>query len=233
MNNIQTNKFNMYHVVNDYLNINKNVLIANSPILAEIINDFNQLFAAIKAESQKQGVSIMGTTEEKADTKQQMATMAVAISGGLITYAHRNKLPELSQKVNYSHSDIEYNKDTDAVNYARIIHDEAAALVSKLSAYGVTAEKLQTLLETINKFEVLIGKRGSASAEHTTTTSNLQKLFQDADVIFKNELDKQMQMFKIENPALYAGYINARQIIDLGSRTKSKTKNPESDKPVL
>ena len=229
MNNIQTNKLNMYHVVSDYLNVNKNVLIANSPILADIINDFNQLFVAIKNESQKQGISTLGTTEEKADTKNQMAILAVAISGAIYTYAHRNKKTDIAKKVDYSKSEINKSKDTDAVNMARIIYDEASALLPHLAAYGVNSELLASLLETINKFEMLIGKRGSVSADHTTTTEVLQNLFKSIDSNLKNEMDPQMLMFKIANPALYANYINARQIIDLGSRPKSKTKHTPVD----
>jgi hypothetical protein len=212
----------MYNAVDMFCKNNLTLLTNNLPIATDIIHDFDDYLSQITDEAKKQGKTATGITDDKIEAKQELALLTAAIAGSIKTYANRNGLQELSQKVNFSQSEMEHSKDVDAVNKAKIVLEEAESILTVLAPYNINSQKIQALTDAITKYEDLSGKRGSSKAGHTTATQTLNLLFHKADHILKYQLDELMLMLKPDNGRLYAEYINVRQIINLGSRSKPK-----------
>jgi hypothetical protein len=220
MNNIQTNQLNMFSSVDTFFKNYLTTLTTALPAMADVIHDFDDILSQINEEAKKQGKTVSGITDDKAEAKHELALLTAAVAGAIKAYSNRNALQELSAKVDFHQSEIEHGKDVDAINKARIVLEEAENILTALGTYNINQQKLQALSDAIAKFDALFGKRGSSKAGHTTTTQTLNLLFHTANNLLKHQADELMLMLKPDNPQLYAEYVNVRQIIDLGSRSK-------------
>jgi hypothetical protein len=225
MNNIQTSKLNMYKAVIHVCESNQ--ALANIiPASAGILQELNTGVSQIEATSLTQGLNTTGITQDKASLKHTLAELAAEVSGAVVAYAVKNKNNELRAAVDYSYTDITRYKDSDTIHYCQIILGKAQAHTAELIHYGLTANKLEELRVSIDAFSTIIGRRQAHKGTKVAATKDLDKLIEETDILLKDVLDRLVLPFKKSDVNFYNKYTHARQIIELGKRSKAEESAP-------
>lgn len=196
------------------------------PASAGILQELNTSISHIEATSLTQGLNTTGITQDKASLKHTLAELAAEVSGAVVAYAVKNKNNELRAAVDYSYTDITRYKDSDTIYYCQIILGKAQVHVAELIHYGLTANKLEVLRVAIDAFSTIIGRRQAHKGTKVAATKDLDKLYEETDILLKDVLDRLVLPFKKSDVNFYNKYTHARQIIELGKRSKAEESAP-------
>lgn len=219
MNNAKTNKFSMYKTVQKF-GSQEAASFTAVPIIATTFADLNTLIGQVGKAAKQQGAKTKGITLSKAQQKKQMAELAVVVSGTVSAFATKTGNQELKSAMQYTFSEVNKQTDADSATTCDLIYDKALPFLPDLADYGLTTSTLADFRACIDTFEDLIGKRRGSVGTKTAATQDLDELFAQTDTLLKEVLDKLLQPFKSSNPNLYNQYLSARQVIDLGGRSK-------------
>lgn len=217
MTDKQENKRSMYIAVQKVCNTNNNVWSA-LPAFVTAFSEFQTTIAEIDTQRQIQEGKTTGITQNKQKEEDEMIQATIEMAAAVYAYASKIGDNELKQKVNYTPSDLRNSRDTILKDICQTIHNEAANIIDHLADYGKTPTDLTNLQKEINDFADILAKPRTAIGTRATATSKLIELFQQADDLLKNQLDKLVVNFQTTNPIFYNKYQNARIIIDLGRR---------------
>ena len=84
--------------------------------------------------------------------------------------------------------------------------------------YGVTAVTIAALDTKLNSYSSALGGKEASFTTRLAAGKVLSELFDDADGILKDQLDRMMEMFAPTDQQFYLEYKSAREIKDLGHR---------------
>ncbi len=149
---------------------------------------------------------------DQALTQATDTTLAV---GALVRgYAEKRKLPDLAAQVDIVRSDIAKIRRADRMLIAQRVHDAAASVVADLAAYEVTPELLARFQAQIDDADEAVDLPRATSDNKKTATVSLGARFREADEFIKNELTPLFLLMKENDPALFARYVAATQVLD-------------------
>ena len=94
----------------------------------------------------------------------------------------------------------------------------ATANLAALADYGITQADVTALDGLTTQFHGVKTAPRKAIATRAGQTKTLPPAVKTVTSLLRNQLDKQILMFKKSNPEFYAGYVSARVIVDRGSR---------------
>lgn len=100
------------------------------------------------------------------------------------------------------------------------------ANLAKLADFSVTQADVTGLNTMTTQFHGVKTAPRAAIAKRASKTKNLPPAVKTVMSLLRNNLDKEMLMFKKSNPDFYAGYVAARVIVDRGSRTATQQPTP-------
>jgi hypothetical protein len=217
MNKEQENKLTMYEAVLSLLN-NNNDAIDAIPAIADLRNDFVTLVEQIRVKGREKREATAGKTATKQSAEDALISVLLGVASSVYTYARKVKNNEMQAIVNVKEGKLRKLRDTELVSLATSIHAQATASVAALGDYGVTAAMLADLLTKINIFNSAIGARESGVAVQVGATAALTSLFDGADEILLEDIDRLMEQIRTNNVDLYNEYVAARVIKDIGVR---------------
>jgi hypothetical protein len=219
MNNSQTNKRAMYRTI-DTFGIEQAVALEVLPSVAATLAELKALAGQIDEAAKVQRTKSSGITQSKAAQKKEMARQAVEVAASISVLATKTSNLELKEMVNYSASHIAKLTDAEAIVVGNLIHEQAVNNLNDAAPFGLTTAAVDNLRAAIDNFSKMTGKRSSSKGTKVAATAGLDKLFTQANALLRDVLDKLLLTLQTSQPTLYAQYLNARQIIDLGSRKK-------------
>lgn len=219
MNNIQSSKLTMYKAVLHVCESNQ-VLSNTIPASAGILQELSTAISQIEATSLTQGINTTGITQDKASLKHALAELAAEVSGAVVAYAVKNKNNELRAAADYSYTDITRYKDSDTIHCCQIILGKAQAHATELIHYGLTSAKIDELRTSVDAFSTIIGRRQAHKGTKVAATKDLDKLYDETDILLKDILDRLVLPFKKSDVNFFNKYTHARQVIELGKRSK-------------
>lgn len=218
----QENKLTMYQAVLAYLNSHES-LLNTLPNFAECLNELKEGVSKISDNKKSQETQITGVTKQKNEWRETLVNLASEVGNKVKTYAIFAKNTILKKEVDYTDTALRKVAHNVLKDRAQIIHDKAQENLAQLTAYRVDQALLDKLEEAITKFgEAMPNTRVSQISKKGTTT-NLKNAFAEVDELLKERLDNLLAIIRKEEPQFYTGYTNARIIIDLKARGKSKT----------
>lgn len=216
----QENKLSMYFstqkVVNKY-----NSIWSGAPAFVTIFGNFETAIQDIQDTRLVQEGEITGVTVDKAEAKEAAISAGLEIATAVFAYASVNNNNTLKAKVDYSPSDLRRSRDTVLIDRLQVIHDEANGVIGALGDYGIDATDLTDFQSAIDAYENVVQDPREAIGDRASATAALVTLFDDADKLLKEQLDKLMEQYKAPNKKFYAQYFNARIIVDLGGRSET------------
>lgn len=111
-------------------------------------------------------------------------------------------------------SDIERARETNVEALIAPIIKAARNRLAELADFGITEEMIVELETTLDDFKVLIGQPRTVRNQAYAAMTLMDELFDAANDVVKNKLDKLMIRFKFTNTEFYSEYERASTIVD-------------------
>ncbi|WP_303917922.1 hypothetical protein [Draconibacterium sediminis] len=213
MNKIQTNQFRMYLNTQGALDANS-TLWSSIPVMLSAKNNFDELIQRIGDVNEKTVSNSKAVTADKAVTLNNLIAKAVTLSGILQAYAAVTENVKLAGKVALTKSDLTKIRETDVEARITPVIEEARKELANLADYGLTEDMIVETETSLDDFKALIGQPRTVRNQAFAAMTLLEELFDTANDLVKNQLDKLMIRFKYTNTEFYSEYERARTIVD-------------------
>ncbi|MBK7229836.1 MAG: hypothetical protein IPH97_13435 [Ignavibacteriales bacterium] len=219
MKDILENKHTMYKAVVSLLDGNT-AKLSPIPALAPAITSFKDLVTAIKDKDTLANTAGEGLTQTKTADEAALISDAVTIASALSALGSATNDDRLKALSHVTKSSLKSLRDTQLAIDVKNIKTLAESKLGQITAYGITPPMIAALDTKITKFESSTGTSQVGAAVSTTAFKQLDTLFDQADAILKEQIDKTMEIFRTTDPQFYGEYKSSREIKDLGHRFK-------------
>jgi hypothetical protein len=223
MNDKQESKLNMFHRIYDTCQNNEAIYINVGAMVASVDRLGNTLVAIQQTAQQQANIIPQGFSAEKQVALDNVVQRGLKVANGVYVYAFTKHDKVLLSKVSVNKSTFYHMHGNDVYTLANNIASEAKNCISELTFYGITEQDLQLLDEAISVYKGYINRPQLAKDERVVYTKNLKELFVEADSILYDQLDKLIILFKTSHPDFYFAYKTARNIINVGKRSRKNT----------
>ncbi|WP_372647384.1 hypothetical protein [Draconibacterium sp.] len=214
MNKNQINKKEMYDTVSSYLD-SKSALWVSIPKVGEFKNEFTAVVAQIETVQYAQQEAQVFLGKTKTQIKSVVAQKADILNDTLEAFALVTGDEKLRLQMSTSYSALYKMRNADFAPAVQVIIAAAEANIEELTTeYGVARDQVEDLKTGLNEFLAINGQPRAYKVASVEATKSLELLFDEADEILDNKLDKIISLFKRRDPAFYNGYIAARVIVD-------------------
>ena len=213
MNKTQTNQFRMFLNTQEALDSNI-TLWSGIPVMLSTKNSFDELIQRIGDVNEKTVSNSKAVTADKTVTLNNLAAKAVTLSGILQAYAAVTGNVKLAGRVALTKTDIERVRETDVEALITPVIEEARKELANLADYGLTEDMIVETETTLDDFKALIGQPRTVRNQAFAAMTLMEELFDTANDLVKNQLDKLMIRFKFSDTEFYSEYERARTIVD-------------------
>lgn len=213
MNKHHSNKFNAYQGIAKFLHSSRKTF-KDIPLMVALVDQFLAVFDEIKSLKDKSGENVSDFTSAKVMAKEKMADVVSSYASAGIYYAMDTFNHELKIELDITFSEIRYAKDGEAVRIAKGIESLLLSHKENMAEYLMTDEDFQILHQAIEGFDSLFMNREEYSDDSVMFTRHLEVLFQKADAILKERMDRVVKRLKVQLPDFYERYFVSRTIVD-------------------
>lgn len=213
MNKTQTNQFRMFLSTQETLDANTE-LWSPTPIFLTAKNNLDELIQRITAVNEKTVSNSKAVTADKAVALKNLIEKALTLSGILQAYAAVTGNIKLAGKVKLVKSDITKIRETDIEALIAPLIKAARKHLADLAEYGVTEDMLVELETSLDDFKALIGQPRTVRNQAFAAMTLMDELFDAANDLVKNRIDKLMIRFQFTHTEFYSEYERARTIVD-------------------
>jgi hypothetical protein len=217
MNDNQENKFTMYQAVTSLLDANT-AKTSSMSAFATALGNFKDILTAISEKNIQKDTATAGKTTLKNQYQTDLIASAVPIAGALYALGSATNDPRIQALGDLKKGDFLKLRDTELTDVVTNIKNLADGYAAQLAAYGVTPISITALDTKLNSYSASIGGKESSFSTKVAAGRVLSDLFDDADSILKDQLDRMMEMFAPSDQQFYQEYKSAREIKDLGHR---------------
>ncbi len=189
-------------------------LWSSIPVMLSTKNSFDELIQRIGDVNEKTVSNSKAVTADKAVTLNNLIAKAVTLSGILQAYAAVTGNVKLAGKVALTKTDIERVRETDVEALITPVIEEARKEPANLADYGLTEDMIVETETTLDDFKALIGQPRTVRNQAFAAMTLMEELFDAANDLIKNQLDKLMIRFKFSDTEFYSEYERARTIVD-------------------
>ena len=220
MNDSQSNRLDMYIVVKGFYNDNQ-AIIDTVPARAIAFGQLQNNITAINSQIAGQSSNTTGVTLDKAAIRANLDNIASSILTPAKAWAISVNNNTLTAEFDYSLSAIQGIKDDTMQGFC----DHRIPLINNnlpaLSDFGILPTDVAAWQDALNDYvAVLESPREAINTKHLHT-KNLKTLFSETFVLFRDQIDPLMYIFKTSNPEIYDAYNQAKIIIDRRGPRKS------------
>ncbi|HYQ58460.1 MAG TPA: hypothetical protein VEP89_14060 [Draconibacterium sp.] len=213
MNKIQTKQYRMFLNTQGALDANS-ALWSSIPVMLSAKNSMDELIQRIGDVNEKTVSNSKAVTADKTVTLKNLGAKAVTLSGILQAYAAVTGNVKLAGKITLVKSDIDRARETDVEALITPVIEEARKELANLADYGLTEDMIVETETSLDDFKVLIGQPRTVRNQAFAAMTLMEELFDAANDLVKNQLDKLMIRFKYTNTEFYSEYDRARTIVD-------------------
>ena len=214
MDKRKINKKEMYDVVISYLN-GKLSAWSSIPKVGEFLNQFTAVVAQIDTAQYAQQQAQVFLGKNKTQIKSMVAEKADILNDIVEAYALVTGNEKLRLQMSAGYSDLNRMRNADFIPAIKAIIKAVEDNIEVLTAeYGATREQVEGLKADFDAFLAINGQPRAYKVASVEATKNLEMLFDEADAILNDRLDKVINIFKRRDPGFYNGYLAARVIVD-------------------
>lgn len=196
-----------------------NTIWAGNKAVTNTMSLLNGALTGVSQKAQEQQTPIFGEEELKVTVRHDYEEEIMRLSGQLNSMASKNGDPNLAAETELTLSQLDkMDVDTLEETGARISGLLTANLAG-LADFNVTQADVKGLDDMTTQFHGVKTAPRTAIAKRASKTKTLPPAVKTVTSLLRNNLDKEMLMFKKSNPDFYAGYVSARVIVDRGGRT--------------
>ena len=218
------NKLIMLKAVLSLLQQNQSIWQNSSPLVA-VYNELLQLVEQIKQAKQLTSQSNSGLVVAKQNLQDSLIEQAFELASMLYAYASRNNEAILQAKVDFSISQLRNLRDDELATACTNVLTLGETKREALGEYGVTNEQLNSIDDLINQYVQQLPNRRITVSERKTANEKIKTLLTQALQVASEQLDRMMVKFKNTQPDFYTSYLNARKVIEYGTRYEKQEAN--------
>jgi hypothetical protein len=219
MTNRQKNKRTMYKAVTAFFAKWKTVM-RSILAFAEEETRYYSLLDDIDAKAGERDNAGAGTYTARDAASESLIDLLLAVGAGLVSYASKKKLTDVKEIAKLKPSKLERLADVELKVKAKAIYDLAVQYATDLAAYNVSAEKIAALQSAITTFTKASEAIAGGASGTSGAVKSLKDLFLETDDLIKDQFDNFVRTLKTTQPQLFAEYLTARRIHDLGGSQK-------------
>jgi len=217
LNNKIENKFSMYKVVLNLLQINP-ALVGLHLGIQNLADELKVMVAGLGSLMQQKLQITTGLSKDKMKAKWSLINMARVVGGAVCSYAYELGNNELMYKVKHAKSDLLRARDEELIDICRNYYDLGNTYLANITPYGVDAMLLQTFLVMTDLFAAK-SPQPTEAREHTATLNKeIKRVDKEVSLFLKNRLDRVITILEPNDTIFVNDYFNTRKIIDLGTR---------------
>jgi hypothetical protein len=189
--------------------MNKNITIwTGTKAVVDTMGQLNGALGNVSQTAQDQETPIVGEEDKKALARHDLEDEIMRIAGALGSLATKTNDPVLAGQTELTLAQMD-KMDADTL-------EETGNRISGLADYNILQADLTAFGTMITNFhDAKTGPR-TAVAKRASKTKALPGGVKSVNSILRNQLDKEMLMFKKSNPEFYAGYVSARVVVNRG-----------------
>jgi hypothetical protein len=211
------NKLIMLKATLSLLEQNQPVWHEISP-LAAAINQTKNLLEQTDQLKRITGQSNSGLVAAKEALQENLVTATFGLSSAMAAFAAQTNDPVLLAKVDFPVSKLRNMRDSELAIACSAVVALALELETALAGYGVPAAQLNNLGALVNQYQQSLPNHRVTVSERKAATEKIKKLATEAMLVTTKQTDRLMVKFKTSHPDFYAAYLNARKIVDYGTR---------------
>jgi len=211
------NKLIMLKAVLSLMKKNENLWM-NSPALVTAYAELENLLNQIEQIQQIAGDSDSGLVNEKDTQKEALINKAFEIASLLFALATRTKDQVLLAKINFPISHLQNLRDTELPDTCTKIDELGRSNLSATNGNGLTDVELTVLENLIGNYKLCLPAHRVSVSERKAANLTLKESVTAANNLLTDQIDRLMFPFKSSKPEFYASYLNARKVIDYGTR---------------
>lgn len=217
MTDRQENKFTMYEAVTSLLDANT-AKTSSMTAFATALTSFKDVIASISEKNIQKTTATAGKTTLKNQQQQELIESALPIAGALYALGAATNDPRIQELGNIRKGALQNLRDTELNDVITNIKNLADGYAASLVPYGVTPVAITALDTKLTAYSTALGSKEASFSTKVAAGAVLSDLFEDADAILKDQLDRMMEMFAPTDQQFYLEYKSAREIKDLGHR---------------
>ena len=221
MNNRQESKAAMYYVSRDFLILNEPI-VNSLPKGSMLLNSLKVSLNSLTTAKNQQAVNNTGIVIDKNSQKRLIVELSTEIKDKILDYAGLEEVKGISQKINFSKSNLMRSSDSTLIERCFIIETTGREHVAKMEEYHLTIEELDALNAMVKDFEKNITTPRITVTEKSVATKRIEELITEIDAIL-SKVDLIVNTQKKIHPIFYNHYQKVRKVVMLqGSSLKVK-----------
>jgi hypothetical protein len=228
MNRHETNKFNMGNSVAAQFNDSPQI-ISEYRIFQGPVGRLKLTLTDIAEIDKQYQHATGGKTATKTNAEDDLLEDLMPVKSALYALGSSSNNEPLKALTRDSEWELKKMRDTDFLNKAVSIKEEAVKLLTDIAPYKITTEVLTELQGKIDAFKGGLDGQDTGIADRSALRKQLSAKFDELDKIFEEELDQLIELIRKSNKLFYDKYITARGIRDLGGRKKTAEEKPASE----
>lgn len=214
MNAKQVSHKNMFEATLNFLDENASTWqsIAKIVTAKTQLSQYNKAIDAA-AETQAKSEATIGKT--KLALKKSLAIKGDILNDLVEVYATLEGNDELARQMGDTQTDLYKMPYEKLIIRIKLIIEKALELKETLIAeYGMTEEQVTDLQNDLDTLLEISGQPRAYQIKSVVATKELSQLFDVANDLLKNQLDKLLSIFKKRDVNFYNGYVKARLVVD-------------------
>jgi len=223
MNTKQINQYDMYLRVQKALDTNKGVWTGNSRFTAnyEAFVRNLQAIETLIARAEADNTSI---SRQKNAWREQLIDGTTRLVKKVLSFAADTQNKALAAQIDHSRSDLRNLRESLLPGICYAVCEKASVHLPQLAEYGVTEAEITGLRGLADRFKAIIPEPKLAISTGKQVTGALADAFRQNNDLLREQLDGKLEQFKDGQPAFYAAYFGARNVIDRnGKKTEGET----------
>lgn len=233
MTSKQDAKLKMYLTMRIYLLSNPEIL-AKLPNSNEFMVALDAAIAQIQSTSEQNHYSTKGITDNKKQLRDTLATQTVDNSAKMQAYARYLHDTVLLAETKFTRSDLRKIPALELVDISNGLYNRIQSNIDKVTSYNLTVDTQTNYRLTIDSFIESIPQPRQSQLKSKENTLLESQAFAAADEALSN-IDTLVEIVKLNEPTFYAGYKNARKIVEQGTgslQVQGYITEAENQKPI-
>ena len=224
MNTYDTNRLTMFKTVLAELDASNSVWSGMAPMQAAVERAKARV-SAVDTAAQRQELP-SGATDEKEAARNALEDVLFLACEALGTLAHTTNDHALAALTDVRPTVLDRMGEAELSNRAASIVAVANARKADLVALHVTEENIEELNQALADFNASKEGPRRAKADRMTQTETIPALIRELNTIFREELDRMVNLFRRSNPEFVGRYRAARVIVDRAATRQTKKPQP-------
>jgi hypothetical protein len=222
----QENFLTMAHAVNKVVQKNQTKWAAVKRF-AQAATELNDLVNITSTANAKADSKNTGTTKDKHSAGFEAIDEGVKIGKRASVYALDKNNMDLHDRLRFSRSSLLSRHDTEGLAKLKEVYELLNPIVAELGDFGILPADMQHYKKLIDNYDNLLTKPRELIAARKTLNGTVLPEFVNKMRKVLYHLDSMINLF--ETTPFYKDYINARKVIELGTRSEKPKDDPKDD----